>query len=60
MHLVARSDMNDMAGRLVEALKQVVGAYSLVALTETRTDRRARSLWACARWCWASWTAPMC
>ena len=34
VHLVARSDMNDMAGRLVEALKQVVGAYSLVALTE--------------------------
>jgi amidophosphoribosyltransferase len=34
VHLVALSDMNDMPGRLIDALKQVVGAYSLVALTE--------------------------
>ncbi|MBC6440318.1 MAG: amidophosphoribosyltransferase [Rhodospirillales bacterium] len=35
VHLVALSDMDDMAGRLINALKQVVGAYSLVALTDT-------------------------
>jgi len=36
VHLVAQSTMADMASRLVDALKEVVGAYSLVALTETQ------------------------
>ncbi|MBN36736.1 MAG: amidophosphoribosyltransferase [Rhodospirillaceae bacterium] len=36
VHLVALSTMTDMPSRLVDALKQVVGAYSLVALTETQ------------------------
>ncbi len=35
VHLVALSGMDDMAGRLIDALGQVVGAYSLVALTDT-------------------------
>jgi len=35
VHLVAQSRQPDLPSRLVDALKQVVGAYSLVALTDT-------------------------
>ena len=34
VHLVAQSEHDDLPGRLIDALKQVVGAYSLLALTE--------------------------
>ena len=34
VHLVARSEMENMARRLIDALRQVVGAYSLIALTD--------------------------
>jgi len=34
VHLVAQSTQPDLPSRLVDALKQVVGAYSLLALTE--------------------------
>ena len=36
IHLLARSQADSLADRVVEALKQVKGAYSLVFLTETR------------------------
>jgi len=34
VHLVAQSSQGDLPGRLIDALKQVVGAYSLLALTD--------------------------
>ena len=37
---------------------QVEGAYSLVALSARRADRRARSARACGRWCWAGSATP--
>lgn len=36
IHLLARSQADSLPDRIVEALKQVKGAYSLVFLTETR------------------------
>ena len=36
VHLLARAECDTLADRMVEALKQVRGAYSLAVLTETR------------------------
>jgi len=36
VHLLARAECESLADRMVEALRQVRGAYSLVTLTETR------------------------
>jgi amidophosphoribosyltransferase len=36
IHLIAQSTKNQLSDRIVDALKQVKGAYSLVFLTETR------------------------
>ncbi len=43
LHLVARSKKPRIIERFIDALRQLEGAYSLVALTNKKTDRRARS-----------------
>jgi hypothetical protein len=42
IHLIATSQFGTVIDRLVDALRQVEGAYSLVALTKDIADRRAR------------------
>ncbi len=54
VHLAARSPMPRIVDKLIDALRQVEGAYSLVALTSSKKLIGVRDPHAaCGPWCWA-------
>ncbi len=57
IHLIATSQYSTVVDRLIDALRQVEGAYSLVALTRRKLIG-VRDPSASARWCSAGSTAP--
>lgn len=59
VHLVARSHQDKPSLRLIDALKQVEGAYSLVCLTPEGLIG-ARDPHGFALWSWVRLMAPMC
>ncbi len=52
LHLIARSRHASTADRFIDAIRQMEGGYSMLAMTRTKLTRSVS-----ARWSWASWTA---
>ena len=58
IHLIATSLKHSVEERMIDALHQVEGAYSLVALSAEGLDRACAIRWACGRWSSASSAMP--